>query len=320
MNAVREEARQALRIHMSRSQASLAQIASDMGFAHGTMIQFVSEGRFGAGEGEPMGRQVLAWLDANRLPAPELPGRLYETEATRQMDELLEHVAEGGWGVLYGPSGAQKSFLLEYRGAEAAREGEPRIVYIRCSPSGMTPNVLLRRIAAGLGASYAQSTDGLRQQILYSIRRRRGSVGLVIDEADGLYRWVETLETLREMGDLARVGRGRAGLGILIAGNERVMQIFRDRPGIYLEKWRGRVQQDELQVIGPSLEEGRAMMLAELGPLTDRYIAAILAGCTVKDPVSGKVYVTAHRLFNAIREKMRLRSKARFQAPAAGEN
>jgi DNA transposition AAA+ family ATPase len=310
MSAVREEARQALRIHMSRSQASLSEIASDMGFAHRTMIQFVSGARFGAGGGEPIGRQVLAWLAANRPPAPELPGRLYETEATRQMDELLEHAREGGWGVLYGPSGAQKSFLLEYRGAEAAREAEPRIIYVRCSPSGMTPNVLLRRIAGALGASYAQSTEGLRQQILTSIRRRRTSVGLVIDEADGLYRWVETLETLREMGDLARAVRSKPGLGILIAGNERVMEIFRDRPGVYLEKWRGRVQQDELRVVGPSLEEGRAMMLAELGPLTDKFIATILAGCTVKDPVSGKDYVTAHRLFNAIREKQRVRSKA----------
>jgi hypothetical protein len=225
------------------------------------------------------------------------------------MDELLDHIAEGGWGVLYGPSGAQKSFLLEYRGAEAARDAEPRIIYIRCSPSGMTPNVLLRRIAAGLGASYAQSTDGLRQQIQYAIRRRRTSVGLVIDEADGLYRWVETLETLREVGDLLRAGRGRPGVGILIAGNEKVMQIFRDRPGVYFEKWRGRVQQDELRVIGPSLEEGHEMMLAELGPLTDKFIATILGGCTVNDPVTGNDYVTAHRLFNAIREKARLRNR-----------
>jgi DNA transposition AAA+ family ATPase len=306
MNAVREEARQALRVHMSRTQASLADIAVDMGFAHRTLVQFISGAQFGTSDGEPLGRQVLAWLEANRPAAPELPGRLYETKGTAQMDELLEYVSEGGWGVLEGPSGGQKTFLLETRGAEAARQGEPRLIYIRCSPSGMTPNVLLRRIAAALGAAYAMSTDGLRQQVLSVIRRRRTSVGLVIDESDYLDRWVDTLETLREMGDLARARAGRPGLGILVAGNERVMDIFRDRRGVYLEKWRGRIQQRELRVVGPSLDEARRILTSELGQLNDSRVEKLLAGCTVNDPVSGEDYVTAHRLFNAIRERQRV--------------
>jgi type II secretory pathway predicted ATPase ExeA len=309
MNALREQAQQALRTWMSRSQESLAVIAPRIGFTHRSMIQFVSGARWGAGEGEIAARRILEWIDANPVAPPELPGKLYETRATREMDSLLRHVNDGGWGVLYGPSGAQKSFLLEYRGAEAAREAEPRLIYIRCSPSGMSPNVLLRRIAAGLGAWYAQSTDGLRQQVLAALRRRSTPVGLAIDEADGLYRRVDTLETLREIGDLARTGRAR--LGILIAGNERVMEIFRDRPGVYMEKWRGRIQQDELRVIGPSVDEGRAMLEAELGPHSGLNFERILEGCTVLDPVCGKKYVTAHRLFNAVREaRKHLRARA----------
>jgi hypothetical protein len=233
---------------------------------------------------------------------------------------LLAHVRAGGWGVLYGPSGAQKSFLLEYRAAEAAREPEPSLVYIRTSPSGMTPTVLLRRIAAALGAPYAHYLDGVRQQVLYTIQRRKTSLALVLDEADALYRWVDTLETLREIGDLARARLGRpgpapygarAGVGILVAGNERVMQIFENRRGVYFEKWRGRIEQQEVRVTGPSVEEAERILRGELGELKKTTVASIVEGCTVHDPISKKEYVNAHRLFNAIREIQKKRGEER---------
>lgn len=166
----------------------------------------------------------------------------------------------------------------------------------------MTPNVLLRRIAAAISAPYSQYTDGIRQSILYTIRKRRTSVALVIDEADSLYKWVDTLETLREIGDRARTRPGRAGVGILIAGNERVMRIFENRRSVYLEKWRGRIAQEELRVLGPSEEEALQILTAEIGPVREDAAQRAVARCSVKDPVSGKSYVNMHRLFNAIRD------------------
>jgi len=173
MHPLREEARKSIHLYMSKGQVGMSHISDLSGFAVTSLRQFSSIARLGDSDGEPMARKLLETLNANPLPLPDLPGKLYETRATKQMDALLEEVADGAWGILYGPSGSQKSFLLESRGAEQAREPEPRIVYIRVSPSGMTPNVMLRRIAAAIGAPYAQYVDGMRQSILYTVRRRR---------------------------------------------------------------------------------------------------------------------------------------------------
>jgi DNA transposition AAA+ family ATPase len=313
MNVVREEARNALHIYMCRSGLSIPQLAERMGYSPYSLRQFSSLARYGDSQGELAGQTVLEWLKKHSLPAPTLPGKLYRTRATDQMDALLTHIRQGGWGVLYGPSGSQKSFLLEYRGAESAQNSEASIVYVRTSPSGMTPNVLLDRIAAALGAPYAQATDAVRQSVLYAVHQRRTSLALVLDEADALYKWVETLETLRELGDLARAGLGRAGLGILVAGNERVMQIFENRRGVYFEKWRGRIEQEGLRVIGPSAEEAAGIMRGELGELKPATVETVVEGCLVDDPVSRKKYVNAHRLFNAIRKIREKRGSTRVQ-------
>lgn len=301
MNELREEARRQLHVYMSRSGLSLVQFADRIGYSPHSLKQFSSAARYGDSDGHLTAEAVMTWIRANPLPVVELPGKLHQTRATQKMDAMLEHVRNGGWGVLYGPSGAQKSFLLEYRAAESAQDSEPGIIYLRTSPSGMTASVFLRRIAAQIRAPYAQYTDGIRQSVLYAIRRRRTSVALVLDEADTLYHWVETLETLREIGDLARAGPGHPGVGILIAGNERVMQIFENRRGVYFEKWRGRIEQQELRVLGPSAEEAMNILREEVGDLKQKTLRWIVDGAMVADPLSRKSYVNMHRLFNTIR-------------------
>lgn len=79
------------------------------------------------------------------------------------------------------------------------------------------------------------------------------------------------------------------------------MQIFENRRGVYFEKWRGRIEQQELRVLGPSVEEAAGILAAELGELKEKSVRVILDGCMVADPVSRKSYVNMHRLFNAIR-------------------
>jgi DNA transposition AAA+ family ATPase len=313
MIALREEARRELHVYMSRAGLSLADLAERIGYSTHSIRQFSSNARYGDGDGHLTAEVVSSWIQSNPLPVPELPGKLYQTRATRDMDAMLEHVRNGGWGVLYGPSGAQKSFLLEYRAAESARDAEPGVVYIRTSPSGMTAHVLLRRISAALGAPYAQYTDEVRRRVLYAIQRRRNSIALVLDEADALYRWVPTMETLREIGDLARTRPGHAGVGILVAGNERVMQIFENRRGVYFEKWRGRIEQKGLRVVGPSVEEAEEILAAEVGELKEKAIRMIVDGCMAADPVSRKGYVNMHRLFSAIRQVKARRGSAKVE-------
>ena len=317
MNALREEAQQALRTYLSRSQASLSVLAPQMGFSHRSMIQFISNAKWGVGEGEIAARKILEWVAANPVALPDFEGELRASAATRAMDDLLDVIADGSWGRLYGPSGSQKSFLLKHRWAEAARTAEPRIIYIEASQSGFTPCALLRRIASALGAGFAQSSEGLRQQIYGAVRRRHTPVGLVVDESDRFYRQLDTLETLREICDALPARNGRPGMGLLVVGNEKVMEIFRDRPGMYMEKWRGRINQHELRVIGPSVEEAREMVIAELGAAKASAIDLLIYGDkargwaanVVLDPASGDNYVTTHGLFAAIRRVQQLKNK-----------
>src|ERR1019366_4606701 len=113
-------------------------------------------------------------MQAEPAALPQLPGKLYENSATREMDDLLAHCISGGWGILYGPSGAQKSFLLEYRAAEeqvlqdGSANPEPAIVLVEVE-AAMSPRTLLGRIAMGLGSAYAQSSEGIRQGIFAAI-------------------------------------------------------------------------------------------------------------------------------------------------------
>lgn len=317
MNVVREQAQQALRTYMSRSQASLSVLAPQIGFAHRSMVQFISGAKWGAGEGEIAAGKILEWIKLNPVALPDFEGELRASSATRQMDDLLEVIADGAWGRLYGPSGSQKTFLLKHRWAEAARTPEPRIIYVEASQAGFTPCALLRRIAAALGAPYAPNTEGTRQQIYCAVRRRHTPVGLVVDESDRFYRQLDTLETLREICDALPARHGRPGMGLLVVGNEKVMEIFRDRPGMYMEKWRGRINQHELRVVGPSVEEAREIVIAELGAAKASAIDLLIYGDKTKgwaanvvlDPVSGKNYVTAHGLFAAIRRVQKLRNQ-----------
>jgi hypothetical protein len=171
----------------------------------------------------------------------------------------------------------------------------------------MTPTVLLRRIAAAIGGGYAAYCDGMRSSVLHALRKRKTALAIVLDEAQHLYRAVDTLETLREVGDL-----GRQRVGILVAGNEQVMQIFSPRRNVHFEQWRSRAQQKEMRVLGPSRDEARRMLRGELGELKEETAKLILDQCAVQDPVSGSEYVSARRLFNSIRDfrEARERKKA----------
>jgi hypothetical protein len=93
---------------------------------------------------------------------------------------------------------------------------------------------------------------------------------------------------------------GRAGIGVLVAGNERVWKIFEDRRSTYLEKWRARIEDEGLRVIGPSRQEAAQMLAGELGDLKPATVESITEACTSQDPESRRHYVNAHRLFKVI--------------------
>jgi hypothetical protein len=309
-NEIRQEARKALHVYMSRTGFGLRTMAEFTGYAYHTLRQFSSSGRFGNsdGLGDSAARKLLEFFAANPATLPDLPGKLYESAATGIMDSMLASIRRGRWGTLYGPAGAQKTFLLEYRAAEAAREPEPWLVYIRASASGMSPTVLLSRIARALSVPYAQSVDAVRQNLLYVLRRRKG-VAVALDEAQHLYSRIDTLETLREIGDLAG-----NHMGILVAGNEQVLDLFEPRRKVHFEQWRSRIQQLEECVLGPARPEARRMILGELPGTSSSQVEAIIDGCEVKDPKTQKAYINARRLFNTLRDLSDMRKGGKTAA------
>lgn len=308
MNAAkagRDEARAALRVYMARTGLTLAAVADRTGYVRQTLIQFVSNARCGTinDEASIMAGNLLQFMRDHPAPVPEIPGRLYETEATREMDSLIAYCARGRWGTLYGPAGAQKSFLLEYRHAEAARDAEPRMIWLEAYPR-MTPRTLLKKISGAIGAPYGQYTDDVRQNVIWHARERKAPFVLVIDECDKLYRELDTLEMLRRLGDALR---GR--MGIIVAGNEQITTLFEPRRGQVFEQWRSRIEQRSIRVLGPVRSEARAIIRGELGDLKDATVEKVLDGSTVEDPKSGKKYVNVRRLFNTIRDIREARGK-----------
>src|SRR5208283_1516678 len=183
---------------------------------------------------------------------------------------------------------------------EAESAAEPSIALVEIS-GPMTPWGLLGRIAQEVSAPFAQSTEGLRNSILWAVRSRKTPLALILDEADLLYKSVDALEVLRRLGDALPVRPGRPGLGLLVAGNEDILRLFEPRRENFFGRWRDRIEQKEVRVLGPSKAEARDIARTELGEgLPAQVIDEPVERCTVKDPVSGKQYVSTHRLFHAL--------------------
>ena len=93
-NAVRQEARKALHVYMSRTGFGLRTVAEFTGYAYQSVRQFSSSGRLSNhdGLGETMARKLLEFFAVNPATLPDLPGKLYESEATRTMDAMLASI------------------------------------------------------------------------------------------------------------------------------------------------------------------------------------------------------------------------------------
>jgi len=309
---IREEARAALRVYQSRTGLTLKAIAEHTNFSWYSMRHLASGVDYGK-DGEGIAQATIQFIREHPPITLQIPGRLYETQATHAMDNLLRDCVEGCWGTLYGPAGAQKTYLLEYRAAEAAADPEPWMLLVDI-PGPLTPCMILTRIATALGAPYAQSSEGLRTSIQYHVRTRKTPLVVVFDEAQLLYKSVEALESVRRLADSLPVRPGRSGLGLVMVGNERLLDLFKPRRGSYFEQWRSRIEQRSVCVSGPSKAEAREMVSGELGEDIKMQTAEMIVGeSLVKDPATEKWYVSVRKLFNSLRDFSRKRGNGRTQ-------
>jgi type II secretory pathway predicted ATPase ExeA len=311
MFQTREQVRAGLRVYMSATGLSQHDIAERAGFAPPTLHQFLSRAKFGtSAEAGETAQTLAAWMAENPPNLPAFPGRIYETEGTRAMRELIADAKEGIWGTCYAPYGAQKTFLFETVFAESARESTPWFALVE-AVERMSPRMLLAAIARAIAAPYAQYATALRDAILGELRRREAPLVVAIDEAQLLYPMIDTLECLRRLGDLAR------GLvGVIIAGNEQVVNLFEARRRTSMGQWRSRVEQRRLRVYGPSEAEAREIARQELGTsLSDRQIEFLIKRSIDTDPLpeedgTQRKYVNLRRMFNAMRDYRREHRKA----------
>ena len=292
----REEAREALHLYQTRTGLSVGQIAVRMGYARRSLIQFASRAQYGSGNGADTARRVIDFIQANPPEAPDFPGtKLYSTENMRVIDREIANARRGHFTLLYGPAGTQKSFVFEWRTAEAWRKAlEPGVVYVYADPD-MTPLALLQEIALGLGAEVGISRHAVLRAILYTLRHRKSPVALIIDEAQHLAKRLDTLETLRQICD-----RGR--IGLLIAGHDNVEDIFRPRGDGELAQWRSRVEQHRRCLPGLSPSEAREIIQGEVGVVPEKAAENLIGDCMERDTRKRKDYISARRLFNALRD------------------
>lgn len=291
----RDEAREDLRNYMARQALTLGEIADRMGMARRSLLQFYSTARYGDGNGTQTAERIRRFIKDNPPEAPESPGLLHQTENVRIIDEVIAKVQRGRWGLIYGPPGTQKSFVFEYRMAEAWKKSlEPGVVWIHAQEA-MCPQAMLQEIAFGVGAYAGISRHAILRSIIYTLRRRRKPVALIIDEAQKLMRRPDTLETLRDVGDLGKIG-------LLIAGHDDVEELFRPRRHNQFAQWRSRVEQIRRRLPGLSNGEAKKILRAELGQIPERAVESAINRSMERDIRHGKDYISARRLFLAVRD------------------
>jgi DNA transposition AAA+ family ATPase len=298
----RDEAREALQSYLGRTGLSVGQVAQRIGYGRHPLLQFMSKAKYGDGDGSKAAELILKFIKDNPLDTPALPGKLYSTRDVRLIDRQIEYVKRGHWALVNGPPGTQKTFTLETRMAEQYNGGvEPGVVVITPLP-GVRPLALLQEIAIGLGAYVGQNKASILRSILYTLRRRKNLLALCVDEAQGLAGQLDTLETLRRVADLGRIG-------LLIAGHDNVEEVLlAPRPDNQLEQWKSRVEQHISYLPGLNEGEARTAIVGELGELPEETVKIFLKGATVEHRRThqGRFerlnYISARRLFNSLRD------------------
>jgi DNA transposition AAA+ family ATPase len=168
------------------------------------------------------------------------------------------------------------------------------VVYVYADP-GMTPAWLVQEIALGLGAHVGNNRHATLRAILYTLRHRKSPVAIIIDEAQNLAKRLDTLEVLRQVCD-----RGR--IGLLIAGHDNVEDIFQPRGDGQLAQWRSRIEQHRRCLPGLSQSEARKIIQGEVGAVPEKVAETLVAGSMEHDTRKRKGYISARRLFNALRD------------------
>jgi type II secretory pathway predicted ATPase ExeA len=305
-----DQARVELRNYAGRTGLPLGVLASRMGYARQTLMQF-SSAHYPAGNGDVIAHSILDYIRAHPIERPNPPGKLYPTANVRLIDELLSLSMEGAVSLAYGPPGTQKTFVFRSRLAEAWRHSnDPDLVYVYAAAK-MSPLHILKEIGRGLGASVYGDRYAVFTNMLYTLEQRRRPVTIIIDEAHHLGARIDSLEVLREIID-------RASVGMILAGHDNLEDIFMAQRGGPLEQWFSRIDYHK-RLPGLSSAEVERIVRGELGDVPEAGLRAVVESARVKDYREGSTYISARRVFKMTAQVQRSKriSTGALEAAAA---
>ena len=254
-------------------------------------------------------RKLVDFMDAHPVEiATTTQGRLHETSNVKVMRHWFERCLDRReMAGVYGPPGAQKTFVFthlvaEHNRREISKNGHgTRAYHVYCTQD-ITPRQLLRKICFEAALASSGAVDVLMNNLRHHLGLRKSLV--ILDEAQHLS--IACLEVIRELNDCA------PHCGILLAGSHKLFATFNERAA-ELEQWNSRVANF---VALPGIERAEVIEIihSELGDLTAKQISTLMENSLVVDGYSRAKtkYYSARRLFRQIQD---IQANPRFTAP-----
>lgn len=304
--------RRQLKDYLGRSGMSTGEFADRIEYAYQTVDKFLKD-RYAdvASNDLAVRRAIVEFISSHPLTADvAAQGHLYETENVRLLRKYFNAALDRGYAYYVdGGPGSQKTFVLQHLIAELNRSeitknGTGKRAYYVCCTPGMTPKVLLKRIAQACAVSSTGDGDRIVRNLRFEFQKRR--VLFCIDEAQHLESSIAALETARiQLLDHAPY------FGLLFAGSHGLRELFQ-RKALVLEQCNSRFH-DGKSLPGIQRDEAFEIIRGELGAVSKEQAEKLIKGATVRD-LRGSVthtYISARRLFWSLREIKERREESR---------
>lgn len=217
----------------------------------------------------------------------------------------LNALAKGTAYLLDGPPGTEKTWCLRQVEREVNCTGLGRAIYVYARVRH-SPQSFLQEICAAACIPNKGGIDQLLRKLRYFLAK--GRIVLIVDEAQHLDH--AGLEVLRQLLDLP------PHFGVILAGSHDLTQRLSHWQ---MEQWRSRLRKT-LYLNGPSQQEARTILRAELGDMSDIDCDETIMSCRATaqraQMVGGKqvnqpfTYISARDLFGAIERAKECLTKA----------
>ncbi len=297
-----EEMRQRVRRFVGLSGMTWTEFASAVGYSQAAIHLFLG-GRYGEAapgavdNSRAIRAAIKEYIDTHEIAGGfEFRGKHHATQSFSEVRRAaLSALRKGTAYLLDGPPGTEKTWSLRQIEREVRENQLGRCVYVYARVSH-SPQNFLREVCRSSDIPDRGTIDQLLRKIRFFLAA--GRTLLMVDEAQHLDH--AGLEVLRQLLDLPPY------FGVILAGSHDLTQRLSHWQ---MEQWRSRVRKT-FYLNGPTEAECRAILRAELGPMSDTACNGVIANCRSSaqrvevrggKPVAKPFdYISARDLFNAI--------------------